>query len=190
MGWPRVLRRLAVPGAAFRVTRIGESVVTVWGVVTIVFFSLRLTGDPVVLLLPIGATPEQIPVLRHGLGFDRVLPVQYVDFLARALRGDFGVSTRFGEPALPLVLARLGATAELALLAMAVAVVVGGLAGTAAAMRPNTRVELAAMGSALIGQAAPFQVFSTNDLDQGCSGFPICADRGRDIHCSPRRSRR
>jgi len=155
MARPRFPRRFAVPGVAFLLTRAGESLVTLWGVVTIVFFSLRLTGDPVVLLLPVGATPEQIATLRHGLGFDRPLPVQYVEFLGRALRGDFGVSTRFGDPALPLVLARLGATAELALLAIAFAVVVGGLAGATAAMRPNTRVELAAMGSALLGQATP-----------------------------------
>jgi len=152
---PRIRRRFAVPGVPFLFTRAAESLVTLWGVVTIVFFSLRLTGDPTVLLLPVGATPEQIAALRHALGFDRPLPVQYVEFLGRALRGDFGVSTRFGEPALPLVVERLGATAELALLAMVVAVVVGGVAGVTAAMRPNSRVELAAMGSALIGQAAP-----------------------------------
>lgn len=146
--------RGAVP-AAYLLQRLGDSLVTVWGVVTIVFFSVRLTGDPVVLLLPLGATPEDIALLRHALGFDRPLPVQYFAFLARAVRGDFGVSTRFGQPALPLVLARLGATAELALLAMAVAAVLGGAAGVAAAMRPNSRVELVAMGSALLGQATP-----------------------------------
>ncbi len=151
----RLPRRLVVPGVVFLLTRAGESLVTLWGVVTIVFFSLRLTGDPALLLLPVGATPQQVAALRHALGFDRPLPVQYVDFLERAVRGDFGVSTRFGEPALPLVLARLGATAELAVLAMVVAVVIGGLAGAAAAMRPNTRVELAAMSTALIGQATP-----------------------------------
>jgi peptide/nickel transport system permease protein len=123
--------------------------------VTIVFFSLRLTGDPVLLLLPIGATRQQIEQLRHALGFDRPLVIQYLSFLGRALHGDFGASTRAGEPALQLVLERLPATAELAILAMLVAIVLGGAAGIIAALRPNSAFELIIMVGALLGQATP-----------------------------------
>jgi len=139
----------------YLVIRLLESAVTVWGVVTIVFFSLRLTGDPVLLLLPLGSTPDQVEQLRHALGFDRPLPLQYLVFLEHIVRGDFGISTRFGSPALPVVLERLPATMEVALLAMLVAALLGGAAGIVAAMRPNSRFELAAMGAALLGQATP-----------------------------------
>lgn len=141
--------------ARYLVARLTESVITVWGVATTVFFSLRLTGDPVLLLLPLGATPEQIAHLRHALGFDRPLPVQYLQFVGRVLHGDFGTSTQFGTPALRVVLERLPATAELAVLALLVASLLGGAAGVVAAMRPNSVAELAAMSAALLGQATP-----------------------------------
>jgi peptide/nickel transport system permease protein len=124
-------------------------------VLTIVFFSLRLTGDPVLLMLPLGSTPEQIEDMRRALGFDRPVWEQYVDFLSRVLRGDFGESTRFEQPALPLVIERLPATAELAFFSMLVAVMLGGIAGTLAALKKNSFIELLAMGGALIGQATP-----------------------------------
>lgn len=136
-------------------TRLLESVVTIWGVLTIVFFSLRLTGDPVLLMLPLGSTVEQIEDTRRALGFDRPLWEQYIDFFGRVVRGDFGESTRFEQPALPLVLERLPATAELALLSMVLAIVLGVTAGTVAALRRNSMLELLAMGGALIGQATP-----------------------------------
>src|SRR3546814_5031294 len=68
-------------------TRCLESLVAVWGVLTIVFVAARLTGDPAVLLLPIGATDDQLDALRRDLGLDRSLPEQYVLFLADAVRG-------------------------------------------------------------------------------------------------------
>jgi peptide/nickel transport system permease protein len=139
----------------FLLTRLLESVVTVWGVVTIVFFALRLTGDPVLLMVPFGTPPDQIAQLRHALGFDRPLLVQYVDYWGHLLRGDFGDSLRFNQPALSLVLERLPATAELALLSMLVAVIIGGIAGTVAATRQGSVFELIAMVGALIGQATP-----------------------------------
>jgi peptide/nickel transport system permease protein len=139
----------------YLLTRLLEAVVTIWGVITIVFFSLRLTGDPVLLLVPVGTPPEQVEQLRHALGFDRPLLVQYFSFWGRLAHGDFGDSLRFGEPALPLVFERLPATAELALLSMAVAIVLGGLAGTVAALRRGSVFELVAMIGALFGQATP-----------------------------------
>ena len=140
---------------AYLLTRLLESAVTVWGVLTIVFLSLRLTGDPVLLMLPVGTPAERVEEMRRALGFDRPMWAQYVDFLGRVARGDFGDSLRFGEPALPLVLDRLPATAELAVLSMVAAIVLGGIAGAIAALRRNSVFELLAMTGALIGQATP-----------------------------------
>ena len=57
--------------------RVGQAIVASFGVLTIVFFIMRLSGDPTLLLVPEGATAEQIAQLRHSLGFDRPLIVQY-----------------------------------------------------------------------------------------------------------------
>lgn len=139
----------------YLLVRLLESIVTIWGVLTIMFFSLRLTGDPALVMLPIGTPPEQVEEFRRALGFDRPVIIQYFDFFGRALRGDFGTSIRFDEPALSLVLERLPRTAELALLAMVVAILLGGFAGIIATIKQNSVVELLAMGAALFGQATP-----------------------------------
>src|SRR5215218_9325178 len=74
----------------FLVRRFGQAVVTIFGVLTLVFFLQRLTGDPVYLLLPDAATQEDIDALRHALGFDRPLVVQYFSFIADFVRLDLG----------------------------------------------------------------------------------------------------
>ncbi len=135
--------------------RLGEALVAVWGVLTIVFIVLRLSGDPTLLLLPVGATPTQVAEFRHELGFDRPLLIQYTAFLARAVRGDFATSLRSGRPALALVLERLPATAELAIGALLLAALAGGAAGLLAAAYRGGVAELAMMGGALLGQAMP-----------------------------------
>ncbi len=95
--------------------RFVESVVVVLGVLLLVFVILQLTGDPARLMLPPEATIEDIERLRHQMGFDRPLPVQFVRFLAGAVRGDFGSSLRYrDQPALAVVLERFPATLELA----------------------------------------------------------------------------
>ena len=95
-------------------SRLGEGLIAIWGVVTIVFVVSRLLGDPAVLLLPIGATEQQLQELRVQLGLDQPLLQQYLTFLAHALKGDFGQSFQFARPALDVVLERLPATALLA----------------------------------------------------------------------------
>lgn len=139
----------------YLVVRARDALIAVWGVLTIVFFVLRLSGDPVLLLLPVGATAAQVEEFRHELGFDRSLPVQYMEFLKRVARGDFAMSLRSGQPALGLVLERLPATARLAFSALLFAVLLGGTAGLLAAAYRGTMVELVAMTVALLGQAMP-----------------------------------
>ncbi len=63
-----------MPG--FLLRRLGQALVTILGVVTLIFFVQRLTGDPTYLLVPETATQADIAALRHQLGFDRPLPVQ------------------------------------------------------------------------------------------------------------------
>lgn len=87
--------------------------ITVVGATLVVFFILHLTGDPSSLLLSDNATPQQVAAFRHAMGFDRPLALQYLDFLSHMVRGDFGQSLRYQQPALAVVLERVPATAEL-----------------------------------------------------------------------------
>src|SRR5204863_9527884 len=105
--------------------RLMLAVLTFWAVSTIVWGLLYLTGDPVAVLLagtPAGQT--DVAQLRHALGFDQPLPVQYLHFLGSAIRGDLGSSLRSGEPAVVLVSRRIGFTVQLALAALTLALVV------------------------------------------------------------------
>ena len=139
----------------FLAARLGESLVAVWGVVTIVFVVTRVLGDPAVLLLPVGANEAQLDALRTQLGLDRPILTQYFDFLWRAVRGDFGQSFQQMRPAMDVVLERMPATMTLASTAIALGVVFGGAAGFTAAVMRGTFAELLVMLIALLGQATP-----------------------------------
>jgi peptide/nickel transport system permease protein len=139
----------------YLLTRFAEAAFAVFGVLTIVFFAIRASGDPAVLLLPVGATDEQLAEFRRAMGFDRPLLAQYGDFLLRAATGEFGESFQHNRPALEVVLERMPATIELACAALGLGVLLGGAAGFVAARMRGTLVELAAMTVALLGQATP-----------------------------------
>lgn len=132
------------------------AVLTFWAVSTIVWGLLFLTGDPVAVLLagtPAGQT--DVEQLRHALGFDQPLPVQYFHFLTGAVQGDLGNSLRSGEPALVLVSRRIGFTVELALAAMALALVVSVPAGIVSAMLRGSLTDRTLMLLSMVGQSMP-----------------------------------
>ncbi|HSB68331.1 MAG TPA: ABC transporter permease [Candidatus Methylomirabilis sp.] len=132
------------------------AVLTYWAVSTVVFGLLYLTGDPVAILLagtPAGQT--QLEELRHELGFDQPVPVQYLRFLAGAVRGDLGKSLRSGEPALLLVSRRIGFTVELAVLAMTLALVVSVPVGIVSAMCRGSLLDRTLMLLSMVGQSMP-----------------------------------
>ncbi len=116
---------------------------------------MRLSGDPVPLLLPPDAPTSEILRVRRDLGLDRPLPVQYAVFVGHVLRGDFGRSIHFREPAFAVVRGYLGATVELGLTSFLLAALVAVPIGLFSAIRRNTLVDHVAMGLALVGQAAP-----------------------------------
>jgi ABC-type dipeptide/oligopeptide/nickel transport system permease component len=136
--------------------RLLAAIPTLWGVATAVFIMARLLpGDPARVIAGLLATPEQVDLLRHQLGLDRPLPVQYVDFLAHLARFDLGTSAHFGTPVASEIGSRLPYTAELALAAAAISTVVGVLAGVAAALRRNTPVDLAVSAISVLGISMP-----------------------------------
>ncbi|GGH50898.1 ABC transporter permease subunit [Frigidibacter albus] len=141
--------------AGYLVRRLLESALAVWGVVTIVFFVTRVLGDPAALLLPIGASAEQIEALRDNLGLNQPLFVQYLQFLGQVVQGDFGTSFQHGRPALEVVMERMPATALLAGSAMVLGILIGAVAGAIAALKRGSLAELVVMAIALLGQATP-----------------------------------
>jgi ABC-type dipeptide/oligopeptide/nickel transport system permease component len=126
------------------------------GVVTLVFAALRLSGDPAATMLPGDATVDDLAALRTALGLDRPVYVQYVTFLADAVRGDFGTSFRHQQPALTLVMERLPATLELAFAALVLSVVIALPLGIVAALYRGRIPDMLAMAFAVVGQATPF----------------------------------
>jgi len=139
----------------FAGSRFLRALVALWLVSTVVFIVMRLSGDPVPLLLPPDAPRSEIFRVRAELGLDRPLPVQYAIFLGNALRGDFGRSLHFREPAVRVVAGYLGATFELGVTAFALAALVALPIGIVSAVRRNSLVDQVAMTLALVGQAAP-----------------------------------
>lgn len=129
-------------------------VVLVWAL-TAVFFLVRLTGDPTLLYVPENSTQEEIKSLRHAFGFDQPLWVQYGRFVSAAAHGDFGASLRYDQPALPMVIDRLPATAELAVATLGIIVVVALPLGVLAATRRNTWWDTSSMVAAMMGQSIP-----------------------------------
>ena len=114
--------------------RIIQSVFLTLGVIVLVFFMIRLTGDPARLMVPRDAAPEQVEAFREAMGFNRSLSVQFLDYITGIFRGDFGDSLNFRQPTLELILERLPGTVQLAVASMVLAIVVavplGILGGT------------------------------------------------------------
>jgi ABC-type dipeptide/oligopeptide/nickel transport system permease component len=141
--------------ASFLTARALRALVAVWLVSTVVFVVMRLSGDPVPLLLPADAPRSEYERVARELGTDRPLPVQYAVFLGHVVQGDFGRSIHFREPAMRVAIGYLPATVQLGLTAFVLAVLVAVPIGVLSAVRRNTIVDHAAMAVALVGQSAP-----------------------------------
>ena len=135
--------------------RLAQTALILVGITLVVFWVIRLSGDPVLLMLPADASQQDIQRLRELLGFDRPVPIQLWRFMERVATGDFGTSLRFQEPALALVLDRLPSTVLLALTALSVATVIALPLGVLSAVRRNSVWDHGAMAVALLGQSMP-----------------------------------
>jgi peptide/nickel transport system permease protein len=139
----------------FLLRRLIQSAVAILGTITLVFFIQRLAGDPTLLMLPEGATREDIETLRHQLGFDQPLAIQYLDYLAQLARFDLGQSLVQRVPVLEIIAARLPYTLYLAGSALLVAVGIGLPVGIVMAVRRDTKLERVLMALVLVGQSMP-----------------------------------
>lgn len=135
--------------------KIVESILLMIGVLALVFFMLRLTGDPVSLMISREATPEQVAAFREAMGFNRPLIVQFWDFFSHAITGNFGKSLHFKTPAMPLVIERLPATIELASVGLLFAMLIGIPLGLVAGFNPGKPIDSIGRLFALLGQSIP-----------------------------------
>jgi ABC-type dipeptide/oligopeptide/nickel transport system permease component len=126
------------------------------GVATLVFSLIHLVpGDPAQAMLGDGAAPQDIAELRKNLGLDQPLLTQYAAFMRNAITGDLGNSFRTGQPVTAMIAERVPATAELAVAAMIVAVMIAIPLGVVAAVWRGTAIDFGAMTFALAGVSIP-----------------------------------
>ncbi len=140
---------------SFIVQRLLQAVVVMVAVALIAFMLFQYVGDPVVFLLGQDATPQQIRDLRADLGLDRSFVVQFWNFLANAVQGEFGLSLRQGAKVSRLIAERLPATLELALVAGVLSLALGIPMGVFAALRRGTVLSQVFMAISLLGVALP-----------------------------------
>ena len=139
----------------YLLARLAQTLLVVLLSLTVVFGMVRLTGDPVLLFMPMDIQAKDVEEFRERLGFNDPLVVQYGRFLAGALRGDFGESLRYRRDALGLVLERLPATLLLAGSALALTLIVAVPLGVLCAVRRDRTVDHLGTIATVLGQATP-----------------------------------
>ena len=139
----------------FIIKRTGHAVITMFVVSMIVFMIVRLSGDPVLLLVPDEAPAEDYEEMRKLLRLDEHITVQYVIWMRKVLVGDLGVSTTQRLPVATLISERFPATLQLTSLAFAFTLILGLPIGVYAAAYRGSPLDLFARAFAVLGQALP-----------------------------------
>ena len=139
----------------FLLRRLGQVVLTLFGVVSLIFFLARLTGDPTYLLVPETATQADIAAMRHTLGFDRPLVVQYLSFLQQIAGFDLGQSVIQNVPVSTIIASRLPYTLQLAAGALLVACGIGIPVGILLALFRETLAARVLAGLVFAAQSMP-----------------------------------
>jgi peptide/nickel transport system permease protein len=112
------------------------------GVIIVTFLLTRaLPGDPAAYFAGPAATAQAVEEIRHLMGFDRSLPVQFIDYLRHLAQGDLGTSLSTGQPVLQELVTRLPASAELTLSALLLSVAIAVPLGILAAMHPGSPID-------------------------------------------------
>lgn len=139
----------------FLLRRLGLGALSIVGASIVIFVISRLSGDPIVLLLPVDAPPDLIEATRREMGLDRPLWIQYLIFAQHALVGDFGNSYRWETSALGLVLERLPATIQLAVAGLLFSIALAVPLGILSAVYRGSWLDSVAKGFAMLGQSMP-----------------------------------
>lgn len=142
--------------ARFVGVRIVQAVPTLFGAMLVMFILIRvLPGDPARLIAGPEALEEDVRRIREQLGLDKPIYIQFVNYMLSILRGDFGVSIKYGTPVINEILARLPYTLALALAAEAIAVAVAIPLGIISALKPRSRLSYVVSVISLVGASTP-----------------------------------
>lgn len=137
-------------------SRLANAILLLLGVVLIVFFLVRLTGDPTSLLIARDvATQDQLAEMRSALGLDQPLPLQFLAYLSDVVQGNLGYSLRFRQDATEVIFNAVPITLTLSLLALSIAVTIAIPLGILGGYSPNTWIDLLARLLGLVGQTVP-----------------------------------
>lgn len=135
--------------------RIGQTAVTVFLLVTVVFFLLRVVGDPAELMVAPEASRDDINALRARYGLDQPILVQYWNYLTGLLRFDFGMSMTQNRPAGQIVLEHVPPTLTLTTCSLLIGIPLALALGIVAALRRGKPVDIVATVLATLGRAMP-----------------------------------
>jgi ABC-type dipeptide/oligopeptide/nickel transport system permease component len=142
----------------YLIKRIVLAIPVLLGVSIAVFLMMHLIpGDPALAMLrgQPTVTPADIDRVRHQMGLDDPLPVQYLKYIGRVLQGDLGESVKAHRPVLSMIREQAWSTIQLSLAAMVFAIVLGITLGTISAIRHNTWIDTLSMVLALFGVSMP-----------------------------------
>jgi ABC-type dipeptide/oligopeptide/nickel transport system permease component len=139
----------------FLIKRLIDSIPVLIGVAIIAFSLVHLSGDPVLLMLPADASPEQVEQFRHRMGYDRPILNQFLDFSVNLLTLNLGNSIRYQEPVTGLILERFWATLKLAWASLLIALVLGIPGGILSALHRGTAKDYLVSVIVFFGQAVP-----------------------------------
>jgi ABC-type dipeptide/oligopeptide/nickel transport system permease component len=139
----------------FIIRRLLQIPVAVLGITLIIFVLIRFRGDPTAIYLPPDAPPELREQLRHNLGLDLPLPVQYLRFVVNMLQGDFGESMWHRQPALDVVLSYIPATVQLMALALVLGALLGIVLGLLSATKKGSPLDTFLVSFSVFGQSMP-----------------------------------
>lgn len=135
--------------------RIGQSLIAVVVMATLVFLGVYAIGNPVDILINPEASQAEIQATIVRLGLDKPLWEQFLLFLKNAVQGDLGNSFVYGRPAVDIILERLPATMELALVALVISVCIGVPLGVYAGLKPNSFGGRSVMAGSILGFSLP-----------------------------------
>lgn len=139
----------------FIIRRLLQIPFAILGITLIIFVLIRFRGDPTALYLPPDAPPELREQLRHNLGLDLPLPVQYIRFVTNMVQGDFGMSMWHRRPALDVVLSYIPATVQLMALALILGATLGIAFGLLSATKKGSPVDAFLVSFSVFGQSMP-----------------------------------
>ncbi|TVR06276.1 MAG: ABC transporter permease [Salinarimonadaceae bacterium] len=139
----------------YLIRRIGQSILVVAVMATLVFLSIYAIGNPIDILASQDADQQELDAIARRLGLDRPMYEQFGIFVWNALQGDLGRSFVYARPAVEVILERMPATLELAFVALVFSILIGVPLGVIAGLKPDSFLGRSIMSTSILGFSLP-----------------------------------